>query len=413
MNFDKLTLGALIFLVPGFRILPNSKQASIQAPLKVSLGGLIAMSVLLAVSALVFNVMPVLLSVIGEKRAYSDTQLGDLGASYFAGFTMVTLFAMFWVRRFNWRTIVATSLMGSALLFVILAHAQTFVGVQLSFFALGVVMAVVYTPMITCLGDTNEPDRAMGISLVLQVALAAVVAFVIPVWIASIFGLQGSMYFLAMVCVLSLLLIRTVPQCGRFQFQHLHWAAIRSAVKEASLAPKLGLLAMFMFYLGITGLWAFIDSIGKAGGLSASTMATAISIALLVGGAGPLIPALLGNWPNRFVMLVIGSLIIGVSLLLLSIPMTSISVISAIVLLNFGWNMTVAYGAANVAESDNSGLLLPMIPAAISVAAMLAPFVGGRILEHGGIGMFLGFVSIALLIANGLFLVSARMLARA
>jgi hypothetical protein len=138
-----------------------------------------------------------------------------------------------------------------------------------------------------------------------------------------------------------------------------------------------------------------------------NTIGGAISVALLLGGLTGFIPALMGQWPSRFIMLLIGSVIIAVSMLLLMRPMTALSVTFALVLLNSGWNLTVAYGSANVAESDGSGFLLPMLPAAISVAAMLAPAVGGRLLEFGGNGLFLGFVTVVLMIAQGLFLYAA------
>jgi hypothetical protein len=48
-----------------------------------------------------------------------------------------------------------------------------------------------------------------------------------------------------------------------------------------------------------------------------------------------------------------------------------------------------------------------MLPATISVAAMLAPAIGGRLLEFGGNGLFLGFVTVVLMIAQGLFLCAA------
>ena len=145
-------------------------------------------------------------------------------------------------------------------------------------------MAFIFTPIITCLGDVEDPDRAMGISVVLQVALAGFVAFAIPVLIALYFGFQGSMYFLAIICGLSLLLSGFIPKNGRFLFKQGHLQDNLVAIKGARLAPKLGLLAMFIFYLGIAGLWTFVDRIGQAGGLSAATTAAAISLALLLGG---------------------------------------------------------------------------------------------------------------------------------
>ena len=215
------------------------------------------------------------------------------------------------------------------------------------------------------------------------------------------------MYFLSLICGLSLLLSRFIPESGRFSFKQAGLRDCLVAIKGAEFVPKLGLLAMFVFFLGLTGLWAFIDRIAQAGGLSAEAAGGAISVALLLGGLTGLIPALMGQWPSRFIMLLSGSLLIAVSMVLLMRPMTALSVTFALVLLNSGWNFTVAYGSAMVAESDRSGFLLPMLPAAISVAAMLAPAIGGRLLEFGGNGLFLGFVTVVLMISQGLFLSAA------
>jgi hypothetical protein len=48
---------------------------------------------------------------------------------------------------------------------------------QRCLFALGVLMAIIYTSILPYLYDTGEPDLAMGIPVVLQVALAAMVSF--------------------------------------------------------------------------------------------------------------------------------------------------------------------------------------------------------------------------------------------
>ncbi|MBT3624381.1 MAG: MFS transporter [Gammaproteobacteria bacterium] len=367
------------------------------------------LSFLVAVGALVFNVMPILLSLIGERKNFSDSQLGDLGSSYFAGFTMITAFAMFWVRRVNWQKTVKASLLCSTLFFAAIPHLDSFGIIALFLFSLGAVMAFLYTPVFTYLGDTDEPDRAIGVSIVLQVGLAALVAFAIPVLIVPYYGFQGSLYFLSLICGFSLLLSRFVPESGRFSFKQAGLRDCLAAIKGAAFAPKLGLLAMFVFYLGITGLWAFVDRIVQAGGLSAEATGSAISVALLLGGLTGLIPALMGQWPSRFIMLLIGSMVIALSMVLLMRPMTVLSVTSALILLNAGWNLTVAYGSANVAESDGSGFLLPLLPATISVAAMLAPALGGRLMEFGGNSLFLGLVTVVLMIAQGLFLYAAHL----
>jgi len=56
-------------------------------------------------------------------------------------------------------------------------HLSAYRAVRLCLFGLGVLMAFIYTAIITCLYDTGEPDLAMGIPVVLQMALAALVSF--------------------------------------------------------------------------------------------------------------------------------------------------------------------------------------------------------------------------------------------
>ena len=205
--------------------------------INATLPKLIMLSYLVAIGALVFNIMPILLTLIGERKNFSNSQLGDLGSSYFIGFMVITVFAMFWVRRVNWRRTVNFSLFCSILFFAAIPQLESFGAIALCLFALGVVMAFIYTPVFTYLGDTDEPDRAMGVSVVLQVGLAALVAFAIPVLIAPYFGFQGSMYFLSLICGLSLLLSRFIPESGRFSFKQAGLRDCLAAIKGAEFVP--------------------------------------------------------------------------------------------------------------------------------------------------------------------------------
>ena len=56
-------------------------------------------------------------------------------------------------------------------------HLSAYRAMQRCLFALGVLMAIIYTSILPYLYDTGEPDLAMGIPVLLQVALAALVSF--------------------------------------------------------------------------------------------------------------------------------------------------------------------------------------------------------------------------------------------
>jgi len=367
----------------------------------------LAISFLVGVSALVFNIMPILLAAIGKERGYGDAALGDIGSAYFAGFTLVTIFAMVWVRRINWQMSVTFSLLAAAALFIVASYLDGLIWLQISFALLGIAMVFIYTPLMTCLGDTADPDRAMGTSLALQVAVAAGIAFILPAYVLPNFGLRGGLWALAILCTLSLGFVRAVPRSGRFTADGTRWLDSFSALKNAAVGPKVGLVGIFIFYIGITGLWSFLDRVAQGAGLSGDTIGSAISVSLLFGGLGALVPALLGARFGRPKMFLLGFFITIGAVILLATPLTIPRFFLGVILLNIGWNMTVAYAAGQVAQTDNSGYLLPLIPAAISLGAAIAPAISGRVIENSGSGAFFGLMGGIIFVAYAFLFFSA------
>jgi MFS family permease len=378
------------------------------SPISITKTHIIAISFLVGVGALIFNIMPILLAAIGIERAYSDTELGDIGSAYFSGFTLFTVFAMVWVRRIDWRKSSITSLIVAAFLLALAAFIENIALLLLAFALLGIAMVFIYTPLLTCLGDTADPDRAMGFSLTLQVSLAAVVAFVLPTYVLPFFGLRGALMTLSLLCLLSLLLTPTIPRSGRFSAVGTPLWAGFTAIKNASRAPKIALLGILIFYIGITGLWTFVDRIAQSQGLQADAIGLAISASLLFGGVGALLPAILGARFGRQLMLILGLCTILGAIFLLSSVLTDLRFLFGVILLNVGWNMTVAYAAAQVAESDNTGFILPLIPAAISIGAAIAPALSGRLLEFGGSQSYFGVLTAITVIAYALLIIAIR-----
>ena len=127
------------------------------SPISITKTHIIAISFLVGVGALIFNIMPILLAAIGIERAYSDTELGDIGSAYFSGFTLFTVFAMVWVRRIDWRKSSITSLIVAAFLLALAAFIENIALLLLAFALLGIAMVFIYTPLLTCLA--TPPTR--------------------------------------------------------------------------------------------------------------------------------------------------------------------------------------------------------------------------------------------------------------
>ena len=68
---------------------------------------LVAASLVSAAAALLFNVMPALLTAAATRFSLDAGQIGVVGSSYLAGFALVAATSNQWLGRFNWRALVA------------------------------------------------------------------------------------------------------------------------------------------------------------------------------------------------------------------------------------------------------------------------------------------------------------------
>ncbi|MBT8058479.1 MAG: hypothetical protein KJO33_02720, partial [Gammaproteobacteria bacterium] len=70
-----------------------------------------------ALGALFYNVLPLFLGTAQDFRELSDPSVGLLGSVFYVGFTLTTVTAFFWIRRWNWRwvTLAAVPLAAAAL----------------------------------------------------------------------------------------------------------------------------------------------------------------------------------------------------------------------------------------------------------------------------------------------------------
>ena len=68
-----------------------------------------------------------------------------------------------------------------------------------------------------------------------------------------------------------------------------------------------GLLAIFVFYVGQYGIWAYLDRMGAAAGLQPETIGEALSLATIIGVMGALSAAVLSARYGRLLPIAVGS----------------------------------------------------------------------------------------------------------
>ena len=169
-----------------------------------------ATSVLSASGATIFMLLPILLGSASEHLSLNEEQAGLLASSYFSGFLLVCLSAVFWMQRVNWRyvgvigsLILAAGLIASAMV----ESYQALLGLMA---VSGVGAGILYGLAIGILSDTQNPDRNFGIKLLTEVVLAAALLFILPVYVSDAWGFKG-----IMLCVAAVVLLAGLAALGK------------------------------------------------------------------------------------------------------------------------------------------------------------------------------------------------------
>ena len=310
------------------------------------------LSLLSACGAAVYFIAPLLVGGYVTQLGFSNQQGGYIISAELAGFAVAPIPAAIWVRRISWRTalylaagsiilmnLVTSSLTGFSLFLVVRFLSGFAAGIQLA-----VCMAVIHR--------TLDPDRNLGYWFGLQLLAGSVGVMFLPGLIAD-FSVGSVFLLLAGLHALLLLFIRFIPDRGEIKQM--------PEVKATGSVPvlvALGFAGLFLFEVGIMGVWTYYERIGNAGGIAARTIGYALSASLFLGFIGSMAAAALSTRFNRLVPVALGTgLAIFCTWLLLTDFSTAAYVIS-IGLFSFAWYFTLPYLMACIANVDATGRLL-------------------------------------------------------
>lgn len=214
--------------------------------------------------AIIYLISPVLIGGAMEHLGLSSDQAGLLIASYFAGYTLVTLTAVLWLHRCNlqitaWLSTMAFSaslVIGSASVSPNIAMLTLFIG--------GAGAGLLYGISIMIISQSSDPGRYFGFALAAQLVLGSPLLFAGPAYISPEWGYSGIL--LATAAFVGLMSIAT------------HWAPKTIVAPQASTAlaePQENrtliftvIAAVMIWFIGYSGIYAFIERIGATGGLT-------------------------------------------------------------------------------------------------------------------------------------------------
>jgi len=355
---------------------------------------LLAIVLFAAVVPCVLMTAPAVAGQYAAQLGLGPARVGQLFSAELAAMSLATLPAYYWQPRWDWRRVAR----GAALLFILANLASTGCDSYLALMALRVLSALAGgTLMVVCIASaasSRQPDRVYGLWVSGQLILGAVGLWLLPPLFGA-FGLK------ALYLGLALLMLLCLPLAGAFPASAAPgpMKPAHAPLEHRWLPGLCGLLAVLLFYTGLSAVWTFIGSIAASAAIDPGSSGRILSIATLMGIAGSLCATLIGpRWPRNLPLaLGIGLMALAVALLLGSPDLRRFAL--AALLFKYCWTFALPFILACLADHDRAGRLMNSANLVIGGGLALGPAIAGPLLEsrHGMPAALLGSIGCLLL----------------
>jgi predicted MFS family arabinose efflux permease len=347
-------------------------------------------------SAVLYTVLliaPVIAGKLVQQFGLTPTEVGSLFSLELGAFSLATVPAYLWLRRVN---LVAAVYGFTALVIagnVASGFATTFALLMVLRFVTSLAAGSITVVILTLSGKTSNPSRAFGIFVVFQLIMGAIILSVFPALFAA--ANVGAIYFtLAGLAVCCLPFVRLID--GEALRRPQQPDAAEATGQPAAGRPvnktkfAIGLAAVLLFYVGLSGVWSFMGQIAGGSGIDLSTTSIVLALATIPGIISPLIAAVLGDSPHRRWFLLLGyvALAVGVSLLFGGPGVVQFAI--AAFVFKFAWTFILPYLLSSLSDLGGGGHVMNTTNLMIGGGFAIGPILSGVLIESsGGFGAML------------------------
>jgi len=334
------------------------------------------------------NVLPVFVGALAGTFQFSETQLGDLVASYNIAFTLVAISAVLWVRRFNWRatSFVSVGIAAAALMSLMLTSSYSSILLIISLVGLG--SGAVYALIMAVLGDSDDPDRAYGLKLGLETLPGAALLFILPALVAPKYGFPGVVVCMAISMVLMGLPSVLLPNKG---IKDLASGNSQTSEPQNNVLCYVSLLASLIYLAGLIATWAFVEVLAADKGLPGESIGLILSLGFLIaGGGGGFLAAFISDRFGRLIPFFTAVILNILALFQLSSFEDASGFLVGTWLFMFTINFGLTYTFGLTASLDTKGRLVVLSAATLSLGGTIGALLSGRLIEsYGFSGVFI------------------------
>ena len=363
-------------------------------------GHLVGCWVMAVLGAMPFAVQPFFLGVMTDALMLAPDQVGWLASADILGVVLASFSGFWWTRRFSHQALVKLASMSMVLGYLGLLFANTFEAVLSLRFLAGVLgHGIAFSLGTALLCRAPHPDRAIAISVMTQIGFSSVLLLALPKVLSA--SDIKTVYLSLVAIVLALLPLLKLANDSLTRDSE---TAALTTVKPLIIWL---LVALVCYQLGLSAIWAFIESIGRERQISLEQMGLMLAIILPVSMVGSILASMLDVRLGRFTPVLLATIAGAIGLFILVNTASVIALAAGFLLHQIAWNFGIAFVYGAIAQVSNQSGSEILAPGSQSLGTALGPILAGILASSVNLDAVI-WVSILGMIAGSLILFLTR-----
>jgi predicted MFS family arabinose efflux permease len=324
------------------------------------------------IAALIINAMPAIVSALTRSGRLDDAMAGYLVGFDLASQVAGTVIYLKYGRRARWSAALSTGIIlmvaGNVLSCCSGSSAELFA----TRVAAGIGAGVVRAACLVAFARASNPARAIAVLNCAQIASQGVAFATFP-WLVRSLGWFGPYMALS---VLGIATLATAHWWPKLEYS----ATALSKPFAFGRTGTLCILAVFLYFLAQSAIWAFAEAIGVSAGQSSFYVTTALEFAAFAGVVAGAVVFAISSRLSVTQSLCAGLAITLIGLYLLTINSGFWPFALGLSLFNFAWCVTTPFEFAIAAAADEQGNTAAVFSASDGLGLAAGPAIAGMMI---------------------------------
>lgn len=343
---------------------------------------LLSLLMIAIMGASILTLLPLWVGALTDQGLFSQSQIGWLAAADVMGIFAATASGIFWVRKLPWKTLAITGLCVFFIANLLSLGIENFALLMATRILAGLGCGTAYAIALAGLGDHKRPDFAFGLMVTAQVGFGTIGFFVMPKFIQH-FSVDGFFHYLNIWLVITLIASAIATPSSQ---KNIPEADMKSLWRIFNFNALLVFSAVVIYYCGVSAVWAYLERMGVALGLSAAEVGDLLGTGFAISGAGSLVAPLLAQKLGKSLAFSVAVIVQVIAMALLFDSPNSLSAFSlyacTTIAFQFFWSFAVPLLMDQFNQVDATGRLIVLCASAFKIGEMAGPPVAAQFI-HG------------------------------